>query len=55
MHTLWSDGTASIQEMAEAGETRGYEYIAITDDSNGLKIAGGIDEEAMEEVLRLIA
>ena len=30
MHTLWSDGSASIGEMAEAGEDRGYEYIAIT-------------------------
>jgi histidinol phosphatase-like PHP family hydrolase len=27
--------------MAEAGDDRGYEYIAITDHSKGLKIAGG--------------
>jgi hypothetical protein len=33
MHTLWSDGSASIQEMAEAGESRGYGYVAITDHS----------------------
>jgi histidinol phosphatase-like PHP family hydrolase len=44
MHTLWSDGTASIEEMAQAAVTRGYEYIAITDHAKGLKIAGGIDE-----------
>jgi histidinol phosphatase-like PHP family hydrolase len=49
MHTLWSDGSASIQEMAEAGEDRGYEYIAITDHSKGLKIAGGINEEQLEQ------
>jgi histidinol phosphatase-like PHP family hydrolase len=49
MHTLWSDGSASIQEMAEAAEERGYEYIAITDHSKGLKIAGGIDEEQLEQ------
>jgi putative hydrolase len=49
MHTLWSDGSASIQEMAEAADARGYEYIAITDHSKGLKIAGGIDEEQLRQ------
>jgi len=44
MHTVWSDGSATIMEMADAAMTRGYEYIAITDHSKGLKIAGGIDE-----------
>ncbi|HEY6467247.1 MAG TPA: PHP domain-containing protein [Candidatus Acidoferrales bacterium] len=45
MHTTWSDGEGSIAEMAEAATERGYEYIAITDHSKGLKIAGGIDEQ----------
>ena len=44
MHTVWSDGSASIQEMAEAAANRGYAYIAVTDHAKGLKIAGGIDE-----------
>jgi histidinol phosphatase-like PHP family hydrolase len=44
MHTTWSDGSASVQEMAEAAVNRGYSYIAITDHAKGLKIAGGIDE-----------
>ncbi|PYX50325.1 MAG: hypothetical protein DMG79_06180 [Acidobacteria bacterium] len=47
MHSVWSDGSSSIQEMAEAGRARGYEYIAITDHSKGLKIAGGIDEQQL--------
>jgi len=47
MHTVWSDGSASIMEMAEAAITRGYEYIGITDHSKGLKIAGGIDEQTL--------
>jgi DNA polymerase (family X) len=42
MNSVRSDGSSSIQEMAEACEARGYEYIAITDHSKGLKIAGGI-------------
>lgn len=47
MHTHWSDGSGSTAEMAAAGEERDYEYIAITDHSKGLKIAGGIDETAL--------
>lgn len=47
MHTLWSDGSGSIQDMAEAARSRGYSYIAITDHSKGLKIAGGIDEDQL--------
>lgn len=48
MHSNWSDGAASIMEMAEAGLERGYSYIGITDHSQGLKIAGGISEEDLE-------
>ncbi len=47
MHTTWSDGSASILEMAEAATLRGYSYIAITDHAKGLKIAGGIDEQQL--------
>jgi hypothetical protein len=35
--------------MAEAAVSRGYSYIAITDHSKGLKIAGGIDEEQLSK------
>ena len=47
MHTLWSDGTASIAEMAQAAAEYGHEYIAITDHAKGLKIAGGINEDQL--------
>src|SRR5579862_8308139 len=49
MHTLWSDGSASIAEMAAAATELDYEYIAITDHAKGLKIAGGIDEGQLRE------
>jgi histidinol phosphatase-like PHP family hydrolase len=49
MHTLWSDGSGSIQDMADAAVSRGYSYIAITDHSKGLKIAGGIDEDQLSK------
>src|SRR5438874_491770 len=55
MHTTWSDGSASILEMAQAATERSYAYIAITDHSKGLKIAGGIDEKALAEQAREIA
>jgi histidinol phosphatase-like PHP family hydrolase len=48
MHSDWSDGAGSIRDMATAGEKLGYEFIAITDHSKGLKIAGGIDEQALK-------
>lgn len=44
-HTNWSDGTATIVEMAEAAKKRGYDYIAITDHSRSLGIARGLSEE----------
>jgi DNA polymerase (family 10) len=47
MPTLWSDGSGPVQDMAEAARSRGYSYIAITDHSKGLKIAGGIDEDQL--------
>ena len=46
MHTVYSDGKASVADMASRGAELGYEYIAITDHSKGLKIAGGVDEAA---------
>lgn len=49
MHSAWSDGSASIAEMAAAGVEQGYEYVAITDHAKGLKIAGGIDEQQLRE------
>jgi histidinol phosphatase-like PHP family hydrolase len=49
MHTCWSDGSGTVAAMAKAARERGYEYIAITDHSKGLKIAGGIDERALRQ------
>lgn len=45
MHSTWSDGYGSIGELAEAAHKHHQEYIAITDHSKGLAIAGGIDEQ----------
>jgi DNA polymerase (family 10) len=44
MHTVESDGTASIREMAEAAIARGHRYIAITDHSKLLAMTNGMDD-----------
>src|ERR1700688_4869134 len=45
MHTLETDGRATLEEMAEAAHAQGYEYIAITDHSKALAMANGLDEK----------
>jgi len=47
MHSEWSDGVHSIKEMAEAARDLGYEYIALTDHTGELRIAGGMDEKTI--------
>jgi histidinol phosphatase-like PHP family hydrolase len=42
MHSEWSDGSPTVQEIADACLQRGYAYAAVTDHSYGLKIAGGM-------------
>jgi histidinol phosphatase-like PHP family hydrolase len=42
MHSEWSDGSPTVEEIAEACVERGYQYAAVTDHSYGLKIAGGM-------------
>ena len=42
MHSEWSDGSPTVQDIADACVQRGYQYAAVTDHSYGLKIAGGM-------------
>ncbi|MFN2526071.1 MAG: PHP domain-containing protein [Actinomycetota bacterium] len=49
MHSVYSDGTVSIEDMARGAAALGHDYIAITDHSKGLAIAGGIDESRLAE------
>ncbi len=51
MHTRYSDGKNGIEEMAKAAKELGYDYIAITDHSQRLTVAKGLDEKrALEEI-----
>jgi DNA polymerase (family 10) len=49
MHTGYSDGRASVREMAEKAEELGYEYILVTDHGPSLQIANGVSEAELEE------
>lgn len=42
-HSDWSDGVHSIEQMAEAARRRGHAYQVLTDHSQGLGIAHGLD------------
>jgi DNA polymerase (family 10) len=43
MHSTWSDGKSSIEEMVTACAARGYEYMVISDHSKALAMTGGLD------------
>ncbi|MGE5617835.1 MAG: DNA polymerase/3'-5' exonuclease PolX [Sphingomonadaceae bacterium] len=52
VHSDWSDGTDTLEEMAEACRQMGYQYVAITDHSQGLGVARGLSPERLEQKLR---
>jgi len=54
IHSNWSDGTASITELAKHGQQMGYEYICITDHTSTLRIAHGLSEEKILEQINVI-
>jgi DNA polymerase (family 10) len=47
VHSKWSDGTSSIEEIARAAQKKGYQYVAICDHSKSLKITHGLDESRL--------
>ena len=54
-HSDWSDGGSSIEEMAEAAQAIGHEYLALTDHSPRLKVARGLSAERLEAQLGIVA
>ena len=46
-HTTWSDGRATVREMALAARDRGYEYLAICDHTVNVRVVPGLDAEAV--------
>jgi len=52
IHTKHSDGKNSIEEIAEYGEKLNYKYIAITNHSKSSRIARGLDEKELKNMLK---
>jgi putative hydrolase len=46
-HTKWSDGRATMLEMAEGARALGYRYLGITDHSPRIKVVNGLDAERL--------
>jgi len=44
-HTTWSDGRASVEEMARAARERGYDYLAICDHTRNVRVVPGLDAD----------
>jgi DNA polymerase (family 10) len=49
IHSNWSDGKLSLEELAGTGTQFGYEYILCSDHSATLGIAHGLDENAVKK------
>ena len=45
VHTTWSDGNASVLEMARAAAALGYEYLAICDHTRNVRVVPGLDAD----------
>ncbi len=49
VHSTWSDGNSTIREMAAAAGALGYDYVAVTDHSQSLKIARGLNRRRLQQ------
>lgn len=54
-HSDWSDGTTSIQSMAETATWLGHEYLVLTDHSPHLRVANGLTPERLRDQLKVVA
>ncbi|MFP4332211.1 MAG: DNA polymerase/3'-5' exonuclease PolX [Campylobacterales bacterium] len=54
IHTKYSDGNYTIEEMANRAIKLGYRYIAITDHSKKVAVANGMDEEELKKHIERI-
>jgi DNA polymerase (family 10) len=54
VHSSWSDGSDTIETIANAAQQRHYSFIGITDHSQSLKIANGLSEDRVQKKLEEI-
>jgi DNA polymerase (family 10) len=54
VHTRWSDGQQTIEEMAQAAKNLGYEYVAITDHYSKMPIVNSLNEQRLRQQMKEI-
>jgi DNA polymerase (family 10) len=54
VHSTYTDGKRSIEEMARAAKKKGYRYVGITDHSRAVRVAGGLDAAGLAEQIEEI-
>jgi putative hydrolase len=54
VHSDWSDGGSSIEEMARTASELGHDYVALTDHSPTLKVANGLSAGRLREQLDIV-
>jgi putative hydrolase len=54
-HSDWSDGGATIEQMATAARDLGHDYLALTDHSPSLKVARGLTAARLRKQLDVVA
>lgn len=54
VHSDWTDGTASIEDMAAAARARGYQFMALTDHSRRMAMAHGLGPDDAMRQMRVI-
>ena len=48
-HSTWTDGLVTVEEMAAAAQARGLQYLAMTDHSKRVSMAGGLDAKRLRQ------
>lgn len=54
IHTTWSDGLSTIEQAVKRARDKGYNYMALTDHSQSLRIARGLSLDKLKEQHREI-
>jgi DNA polymerase (family 10) len=54
VHSIWSDGNNTIEEIVNAAKKNNYQFIGITDHSQSLKVAHGLSEEAVNKKIKKV-